>query len=120
MSNLNKRTQPSDDDIQRFDLKPSFSNDLFEQVLQRENLGAWKSRNELDGELNKWIRQYVADQESPSAATRSQRPLRKAMIEVSEVPGEAGWYQVSMSITPHFKFMGASFTLSLFSMLEKA
>ena len=43
MSNLNKRTQPSDDDIQRFDLKPSFSNDLFEQVLQRENLHvAWK------------------------------------------------------------------------------
>ncbi|OUS41065.1 group II intron reverse transcriptase/maturase [Oleispira antarctica] len=43
MSNLNKRTQPSDDDIQRFDLKPSFSNNLFEQVLHRENLQtAWK------------------------------------------------------------------------------
>ena len=43
MSNLKARTQPSDDDIQRFDLKPSFSNDLFEQVLQRENLqAAWK------------------------------------------------------------------------------
>lgn len=43
MSNLNKRTQPSDDDIQRYDLKPSFSNNLFEQVLQRENLQtAWK------------------------------------------------------------------------------
>ena len=43
MSNLNKRTQPSDDEIQRFDLKPSFSSNLFEQVLQRENLqAAWK------------------------------------------------------------------------------
>ena len=43
MSNLNKRTQPSDDDIQRFDLKPSFNSNLFEQVLQRENLqAAWK------------------------------------------------------------------------------
>lgn len=43
MSNLNKRTQSSDDEIQRFDLKPSFSNDLFEQVLQPENLqAAWK------------------------------------------------------------------------------
>ena len=40
---MNTRTQPSDDDIQRFDLKPSFSNNLFEQVLQRENLQtAWK------------------------------------------------------------------------------
>ncbi len=36
--------QSSDDDIQRFDLKPSFSNhNLFEQVLRRENLqSAWK------------------------------------------------------------------------------
>jgi RNA-directed DNA polymerase len=43
LSNLNKRTQSRDDEIQRFDLKPSFSNDLFEQVLQRENLqAAWK------------------------------------------------------------------------------
>ena len=89
------------------------------KVLQRENLGAWKSRAEMEGELNKWIRQYVADQENPSAATRAQRPLRKADVHVTEVPGEAGWYQVALSVTPHFKFMGASFTLSLSSLLEK-
>ena len=90
------------------------------KVLQRENLGGWKSRAELEAELNRWIRQYVADQDSPSAATRSQRPLRKANLEVIEVDNDAGWYQVSMEVTPHFKFMGANFTLSLTSMLERA
>jgi type VI secretion system protein ImpC len=70
-------------------------------------------------ELNKWIRQYVADQDSPSAATRSQRPLRKAMLRVNEVDTEAGWYEVALEVTPHFKFMGANFTLSLTSMLER-
>lgn len=90
------------------------------KVLQRENLGSWKSRSDIEMELNKWIRQYVADQENPSASTRSQRPLRKANLKVSEVEGEAGWYRVSLEITPHFKFMGANFTLSLASMLERA
>ena len=90
------------------------------KVLQRENLGGWKSRTDLEQELNKWIRQYVADQDNPSAATRSQRPLRKADLTVVELQDTAGWYEVSMEITPHFKFMGANFTLSLTSMLERA
>jgi len=90
------------------------------KVLQRENLGSWKTRADLETELNKWLRRYVADQDNPSPATRSSRPLRNAQLSVSEVEGEAGWYSVSMSITPHFKFMGANFTLSLSGMLERA
>lgn len=90
------------------------------KVLQRENLGSWKSRAELEGELNKWLRQYVADQDNPSPATRSQRPLRKAELSVTEVDGEAGWYKVDLAVTPHFKFMGANFTLSLSGMLDRA
>lgn len=90
------------------------------KVLQRENLGSWKSKTDMEKELNKWIRQYVADQDNPSPATRSQRPLRKANLTVNEIETEAGWYQVGLEITPHFKFMGANFTLSLTSMLEKA
>jgi RNA-directed DNA polymerase len=40
---LNTRTPPGDDVSQRSDLKPAFSLDLFEQVLQRENLKtAWQ------------------------------------------------------------------------------
>ncbi|MBM96307.1 MAG: type VI secretion system contractile sheath large subunit [Oceanospirillaceae bacterium] len=89
------------------------------KVLQRENLGSWKTRADLETELNKWLRRYVADQENPSPATRSSRPLRKANIVVSEVEGDAGWYSVSMSVTPHFKFMGADFTLSLSGILER-
>jgi type VI secretion system protein ImpC len=90
------------------------------KVLQRENLGSWKSRGELEGELNKWLRQYVADQENPSPATRAQRPLRKAVLTVSTVQGEVGWYSVQLEVTPHFKYMGASFTLNLTSTLDAA
>ena len=88
------------------------------KVLQRENLGTWKSRSELQDELNGWIRQYVSDQENPSADVRSRRPLRKARIDVEEVEGEVGWYRANLLVQPHFKYMGADFTLSLSSRLE--
>lgn len=89
------------------------------KVLQRENIGSWKSKQELSSELNNWIRQFVADQENPSAEVRSRRPLRKAEITVEDVEGEPGWYRVGMSVVPHFKYMGADFTLSLKGKLDK-
>lgn len=90
------------------------------KVLQRENIGSWKTRVELETELNKWIRQYVADQENPSADVRSRRPLRAAQINVEDVEGEPGWYRVSMAVQPHFKYMGADFTLTLKGKLDKS
>ena len=90
------------------------------KVLQRENIGSWKTAVELQTELGNWIRQYVSDQENPPAEVRSRRPLRKASIQVSDVAGEPGWYQVSLMIQPHFKYMGADFVLSLTGKLEKS
>jgi len=89
------------------------------KVIQRENIGTWKERGDLETELNNWIRQYVADQDNPSPGVRSRRPLRKANIQVTDVEGEPGWYRVNMQVQPHFKYMGASFTLSLVGKLDK-
>ena len=89
------------------------------KVLQRENLGSWKSRSEIEEELRKWLRQYISDQENPSPTIRSQRPLRSAQLSVLEDASlGAGWYKIDLSVTPHFKFMGANFTLFLSSNLE--
>src|SRR5690606_716000 len=54
------------------------------KVLQREQIGTWKSRSDLERELNNWIRQYVSDMPDPPAETRSRKPLRKAKILVEE------------------------------------
>ena len=89
------------------------------KVLQRENIGTWKERADLEGELNNWIRQYVADMDAPGPEVRSRRPLRTAQISVEDVEGDPGWYRVSMLVRPHFKYMGASFTLSLVGKLDK-
>jgi len=89
------------------------------KVIQRENIGTWKERGDLERELNNWIRQYVADQDNPSPGVRSRRPLRQAQIIVTDVEGDPGWYRVSVKVRPHFKYMGASFTLSLVGKLDK-
>lgn len=89
------------------------------KVIQRENIGTWKERTDLDRELNEWIRQYVADQENPSPTVRSRRPLRQAKVNVEDVEGEPGWYRVGLKVRPHFKYMGADFTLSLVGKLDK-
>ncbi len=69
-------------------------------------------KEQLERELNTWIRQYVADQENPPADVRSRKPLRAAKVEVMDVEGEPGWYQVALSVRPDFKFMGANSELS--------
>ncbi|MBW2109153.1 MAG: type VI secretion system contractile sheath large subunit [Deltaproteobacteria bacterium] len=89
------------------------------KVLQRENIGSWKERADLERELNTWINQYVTEMDNPPPGARSRRPLRQAQITVEDVEGEPGWYRVGMKVRPHFKYMGAFFTLSLVGKLDK-
>ena len=89
------------------------------KVLQREQIGSWKERADLERELNQWINQYVADMDDPAPAVRSRRPLRQARVKVEDVAGQPGWYRCSLQVRPHFKYMGASFTLSLVGKLDK-
>ncbi|MCR4310534.1 MAG: type VI secretion system contractile sheath large subunit [Deltaproteobacteria bacterium] len=89
------------------------------KVIQRENIGTWKEKSDLSTELNNWIMQYVADQDNPSPAVRSRRPLRAAEVTVEDVDGEPGWYRVGLKVRPHFKYMGAFFSLSLVGKLDK-
>ncbi len=89
------------------------------KVLQREQIGSWKDKSTLQRELQTWIGQYVADMDDPAIEVRNRRPLRKAEITVEDVAGEAGWYRVGLKVQPHFKYMGASFTLSLVGKLDK-
>jgi len=89
------------------------------KVLQREQIGSWKEKGDLERELNNWVKQYVVDMDNPSPTVRSRCPLRSALISVEDVPGEAGWYKVDLKVRPHFKYMGAFFTLSLVGKLDK-
>jgi type VI secretion system protein ImpC len=89
------------------------------KVLQRENIGAWKEREDLERGLNTWISQYVTEMDNPVPEVRSRRPLRAAHIAVTDVEGDPGWYAVNLQVRPHFKYMGSNFTLSLVGKLDQ-
>ena len=89
------------------------------KVLQREEIGTWKERSDVERGLNEWLRQYISDQENPPADVRSRRPFRNARVIVSDIAGEPGWYKIELLARPHFKFMGANFELSLVGKLDK-
>jgi type VI secretion system protein ImpC len=87
--------------------------------LQREQIGTWKERADLERSSTTGSASTSPTRTLSRRAIRGRRPLRKARIIVTEVEGNAGWYKVDMQVRPHFKYMGAFFTLSLVGKLDK-
>jgi type VI secretion system protein ImpC len=83
------------------------------KVLFREYLGTHQTLGSLQASLNTWIRKYVADVETPAQSVRARRPLKRAEIRIEQQADNPGWFNISLSITPHMKFLGEDFDLSL-------
>ncbi len=83
------------------------------KVIQRDNIGSSKTRQQLENELNQWLVQYVSDMDNPVPEVKAQRPLRKAFVKVAKLNDMKNWYVMELNVIPHLKYMGAAFTLSL-------
>ncbi len=85
------------------------------KVIQRDNIGTSKSMSEMQSELTKWLMQYVSDMDSPALAVRAKRPLRSVRLDISDesAEGRKNWYHMRLRVTPHFRYMGSVFSLSL-------
>lgn len=89
------------------------------KMMQREHIGSWKNKMEVERELNDWLRQYISDMDNPAASIRARRPLRRARIVVNDLDNKHDWYVIEILLTPHLKYMGASFTLEETGRLDK-
>ncbi len=87
------------------------------KVLQRENIGSAKSRQDLENELNDWLQGLVTKMQNPDPELVATRPLREGVVQVEEVPENPGYYRVSMWVMPHFQVEGIDMRLSLVSQL---
>jgi len=83
------------------------------KAMMRDKIGSFTSRTECERWLNKWIMNYVTPDDSASAATKAQYPLRDAKIEVVEVPGKPGAYRAVAFLRPHFQLDELSVSLRL-------
>lgn len=83
------------------------------KAMMRDKIGSFTSRTECERWLNKWITNYVTPDDSASAATKAQYPLRDARVEVIEVPGKAGAYRAVAFLRPHFQLDELTVSLRL-------
>ncbi|MGA9627678.1 MAG: type VI secretion system contractile sheath large subunit [Bryobacteraceae bacterium] len=83
------------------------------KAMMRDKIGSFTSRSECERWLNKWITNYVTPDDSASAATKAQYPLRDARIEVVEIPGKPGAYRAVAFLRPHFQLDELSVSLRL-------
>ena len=79
----------------------------------RDKIGSFMSREEAERFLNRWITNYVTPDDMASPATKAQRPLREARIEVTEVAGKPGVYRAVAFLRPHFQLDELTVSLRL-------
>lgn len=75
----------------------------FLKKFAQDKLGTFNSADELEDALNGWIRQFVMVDERASPEMKARYPLRRANIQVGEVRGSPGNYQMLMELLPHYQ-----------------
>jgi type VI secretion system protein ImpC len=83
------------------------------KAMMRDKIGSFMSREEAEVFLNRWITHYVTPDDSASPATKAQRPLRDARIDVAEIPGKPGCYRAVAFLRPHFQLDELTVSLRL-------
>lgn len=89
------------------------------KILQRENIGASKSRQVLEDELNQWLQTLVTRMKDPDPSLVASHPLRDGRVSVEEIPENPGLYAVNLFVMPHFQIEGVDVRLSLVAQMPK-
>ncbi len=73
------------------------------KVIMREKVGSFMTRGNVEDYLNTWIAQYVLLDDNAAQEVKAGYPLRMALVEVTDVPGEPGAYNAVVFLKPHFQ-----------------
>jgi len=83
------------------------------KAMMRDKIGSFMSREDCWRYLNRWIGQYVTQDEKANQATKAKFPLREARVDVEEVKGKPGVYRAITYLRPHFQLDELSVSLRL-------
>ncbi len=90
------------------------------KALMRDKVGSFASAQNVEEHLNRWIRQYVVEDDNATQDTKAAYPLREASVQVSEVPGRPGTYRAVSFVRPHFQLDELSVSLRLVAELPSS
>lgn len=83
------------------------------KAMMRDKIGSFMSRTDAEQFLNRWIMNYVTEDDTASPMTKAQYPLREARVDVAEIPGKPGCYRAVAFLRPHFQLDELSVSLRL-------
>jgi type VI secretion system protein ImpC len=83
------------------------------KALLRDRVGSFMTRADCEVYLNRWIAQYVLEDESATIGTKARFPLREARIDVAETPEKPGVYRAVLFLRPHFQLDELSISMRL-------
>ncbi len=83
------------------------------KAMMRDKIGSFMSQQEAQIFLNRWITNYVLENDVAPAAQKAKYPLREARIDVAEIPGKPGCYRAVAFLRPHFQLDELSVSLRL-------
>jgi type VI secretion system protein ImpC len=81
--------------------------------MMRDKVGSFLSRDDCWRFLNRWIAQYVTQDDKADQKTKAQFPLREARVDVEEIKGKPGCYRAISYLRPHFQLDEISVSLRL-------
>lgn len=90
------------------------------KAMMRDKIGSFTSRGEISDFLNRWIRNYVTEDDNAGPNIKAQYPLREARVDVVEVPGKPGVYRAVAFMRPHFQLDELTISMRLVAELPKA
>lgn len=90
------------------------------KAMMRDKVGSFMSRKDAEMFLNRWIMNYVTEDDTASPTVKAQYPLRDARVDVAEIPGKPGCYRAVAFLRPHFQLDELSVSLRLVADLPQA
>lgn len=90
------------------------------KAMMRDKIGGFMSREDCWRFLNRWIGQYVTQDDKANQATKAKFPLREARVDVEEVKGKPGVYRAIAYLRPHFQLDELNVSLRLVAELPAA
>ena len=88
--------------------------------MMRDKIGGFMSRDDCWRFLNRWIGQYVTQDDKADQAAKAKYPLREAKVDVEEVKGKPGVYRAVAYLRPHFQLDELNVSLRLVAELPSA
>ncbi|WP_108259576.1 type VI secretion system contractile sheath large subunit [Mangrovicoccus ximenensis] len=88
------------------------------KCMVRDKVGSFKSRDDMQRWLQKWIEQYVDYSSAVSSEEeKARKPLASAEVLVQEDESNPGYYKSQFFLRPHYQLEGLSVSLRLVSKL---